>query len=165
MSKIHGGLNNANFKKPEDILDCSICPETGKRATSECKNAYIEYFLKNTLPELCDQHKGRELEKNKEKTNQTKIEKTIEDNPQDIDVEDPQQILNKPITENRNQEGRGLNNTNSNITNSMNNENTSKNIDTTKDNTKFSNTNHTTQNISTRENTDGVDKEKNVNSN
>ena len=47
----------------------------------------------------------------------------------------------------------------------MNNENTSKNIDTTKDNTKFSNTNHTTQNISTRENTDGVDKEKNVNSN
>ena len=91
MSKIHAGLKNANFEKPSTISTCNICSETGKIATTECTNVYTEYYLQNTIPDLCDKHSGTELKKNT--TTKTQNENgTVEEITKDIDAIDPQQI-------------------------------------------------------------------------
>lgn len=91
MSKIHAGLKNANFEKPSTISTCNICAETGKIATTECTNVYTEYYLQNTIPDLCDKHSGTELKKNT--TTKTQNENgTVEEITKDIDAIDPQQI-------------------------------------------------------------------------
>ena len=90
MSKIHTGLKSATFEKPDSVDSCIICADTGKIATTGCSNTYTEYFLKNTIPELCDKHSGvqvREKDTNKTQDRQ----ETIQGITQDIDVVDPQQ--------------------------------------------------------------------------
>ena len=93
MSRIHTGLNSAKFEIPKSISSCSICTETGKRATTGCTNTYIEYFLWLTIPDLCDKHSGSTLPKSTDNTMQNKSEEIIQEITQDIDAIDPQQVL------------------------------------------------------------------------
>lgn len=56
MKQVHKNLENKNFERPENIEECKICPSSGKVANSRCQNAYTEYFIKGTLPEICNVH-------------------------------------------------------------------------------------------------------------
>ena len=64
MEKIHQDLPNANFgARPKDIVDVSICLDSGLIATEDCKNdprgnrVVVDMFLKGTEPkEACDKH-------------------------------------------------------------------------------------------------------------
>lgn len=56
MTKIHKNLEKANFDKPVNIETATICPTSGKVTNSNCKNSYTEYFLKGTIPEICNIH-------------------------------------------------------------------------------------------------------------
>lgn len=93
MSRIHTGLNRATFEKPKGVSSCTICSETGKKATTGCQNTYTEYFLWLTTPGLCNKHSGTALEENTTHTPQQKVEEIIKEITQDIDAEDPQQML------------------------------------------------------------------------
>lgn len=147
MSRIHAGLNSARFEKPSTVSSCTICAETGKKATTGCQNTYTEYFLWLTTPGLCDKHAGSALEENTNQTPQQKVEEIIQGITQDIDAEDPQQLL--PVTNNINDNS---SNTTTNqtmnattTTNSVNTTNTHTNTNTT---TNQTNTN-TTSNVNT----------------
>lgn len=103
MSRIHAGLNSAKFEKPNTVTACSICAETGKRATTGCPNTYTEYFLWLTTPDLCNKHAGSELKENTNNaTQQNKVEEIIQGITQDIDAVDPQQVLPNNITNHTN---------------------------------------------------------------
>lgn len=93
MSRIHTGLNRANFQKPNSIFSCMICAETGKKATTGCQNTYIEYFLRLTTPDGCNKHSGSELKENTTHvtTTQNKVQEVVQGITQDIDAIDPQQ--------------------------------------------------------------------------
>ena len=93
MSRVHAGLKGAEFEKPSSVTSCTICAETGKKATTGCKNTYIEYFLWLTAPGLCDKHSGTELKDNQNNQVQNKIQEVIQGITQDIDAVDPQQML------------------------------------------------------------------------
>ena len=132
MSRIHAGLNSAGFLRPNSISSCTICAETGKKATTGCTNTYIEYFLWLTTPGLCDKHSGSELKENNDHSPQHKVEEIIQGITQDIDAEDPQQIL----PNNTNKTNNTMNQTSNTTTNSTNSTqtnriNTTNNVNTT----------------------------------
>lgn len=56
MKEAHRNLKNANFEKPINIDEATICPTSGKVANSKCKNTYKEYFIHGTVPETCTVH-------------------------------------------------------------------------------------------------------------
>lgn len=137
MSRIHTGLNHATFEKPNSVSSCTICSETGKRATTGCKNTYTEYFLWLTTPSLCDKHAGSALEENSTHTPQQKVEEIIQGITQDIDAEDPQQML--PTTNSNN---------NSNLTNHTVTNQTTNSTSTTNSSINSTNNIHTNTNTS-----------------
>ncbi|WP_250278220.1 transglycosylase domain-containing protein [[Clostridium] colinum] len=64
MEKIHKDLPKANFgPRPKDIVDVSICLDSGLLATEDCKNdprgnrVIVDMFIKGTEPKkICDKH-------------------------------------------------------------------------------------------------------------
>lgn len=57
MRNVHENLMKGQFDKPKDVQEAVICKDTGKRATGNCKNTYVEYFRKGTAPkDVCDKH-------------------------------------------------------------------------------------------------------------
>lgn len=57
MKSIHSNLNNKSFEKPSSIEEAKICKDTGLKATSNCKNTYIEYYVPGTTPtDYCKKH-------------------------------------------------------------------------------------------------------------
>lgn len=149
MSRIHAGLNSSKFEKPTSVSSCTICAETGKKATTGCQNTYIEYFLWMTTPDLCHKHSGSELEENTNSAPQHKVEEIIQGITQDIDAEDPQQTL--PKTNNTNTTTNTTNHTSNSTTNNntiTQNINTSNTVNTTntQNSTNSSNTNTNTTN-------------------
>lgn len=64
MSRIHEGLEYREFKRPDDIVECSVCKKSGKLAVAglcDCdprgSMVETEYFAKGTEPtEVCDHH-------------------------------------------------------------------------------------------------------------
>ena len=55
MTKIHKNLINANFDKPGDVEEVMVCKDSGKKASDWCKDVYVEYFRKGTVPnERCE---------------------------------------------------------------------------------------------------------------
>lgn len=143
MSRIHAGLNSSKFVKPNSVTSCTICAETGKKATTGCPNTYTEYFLWLTAPDLCHKHSGSELTENVDNTPQHKVEEIIQGITQDIDAEDPQQLL--PKTNNTNNQNTTTNNTSNSITNTTNkittNTTNTNNHTNSKNNTNTTNTN------------------------
>lgn len=57
MKAIHKGLSSAKFEKPSNIVQATICLDSGKVATSSCARTYTEYFVKGTVPDACEGHK------------------------------------------------------------------------------------------------------------
>lgn len=57
MKKIHENLIKGDFDRPKNVEEVVVCKDSGKRSTGGCKNTYIEYFRKGTVPnEKCDKH-------------------------------------------------------------------------------------------------------------
>lgn len=58
MNQIHNKLEPSNFSNllNSNLERITICNETGLYATDNCKNTYSEYFLKGTVPEVCNKH-------------------------------------------------------------------------------------------------------------
>ena len=61
MSRIHTGKQGATFEKPYAITQATICAKTGQKARSGCTDTYTEYFLWFTVPGLCAEHSGEEV--------------------------------------------------------------------------------------------------------
>ncbi len=158
MSRIHTGLKSAKFEKPNTVISCKICAETGKKATTKCQNTYTEYFLWLTAPDLCTKHPGSELKENSgDNKTQNKVEEIVQGITQDIDAVDPQQVL---PNNNKNQEKQNQiqnNNTHiNNITNTTNTVNANKNntnITINNTNTINTQTNNLNTNTTVNENT------------
>ena len=146
MSRIHAGLQTARFEKPNTVSSATICAETGKRARTGCTNTYTEYFLWLTVPELCDEHSGSEVDNsnsNNTSNNTTNnIQEIIQGITNDIDAIDPQESQRENMTT-----------TNSNITNSSNTTNTNNN--TTNSSNTNSNRTNTSSNTSNTNSTGG----------
>ncbi len=56
MKDVHKDLAKKRFTKPSNIVTATICRQSGKVATNECKNTYTEYFVSGTVPAACDGH-------------------------------------------------------------------------------------------------------------
>lgn len=167
MSRIHTGLNTATFEKPNTVSSCTICAETGKKATTGCPNTYTEYFLWFTTPGLCDKHAGSELKENTNNTTQNKVQEIIQGITQDIDAVDPQQVQ-----QNNNTTNNTTTNTNTNqTTNTMNNTSTNNNSTNTTNNnsnnkpTSNSSTNGNTTNLNTTNTTNSSNTSTNADNN
>ncbi len=146
MSRIHAGLQTARFEKPNTVSSATICAETGKRARTGCTNTYIEYFLWLTVPGLCDEHSGSEVDNsnsNDTSNNTTNnIQEIIQGITNDIDAIDPQESQRENMTT-----------TNSNTTNSSNTTNTNNN--TTNSSNTNSNRTNTSSNTSNTNSSSG----------
>ena len=57
MKKVHSGLEEAKFIKPDNVVTATICMDSGKRATESCSRTYTEYFVRGTVPDYCEGHK------------------------------------------------------------------------------------------------------------
>lgn len=167
MSRIHVGLQTATFEKPNSIQTATICATTGKRARSNCPNTYTEYFLKNTVPGLCDEHSGSEYTNTSRDSETTNNRNTIVQNiTQDIDAEEPPrttpptQTTTNTTTNDTNKSSNSLRNDTNQTTNQATNTNrpinnttnTNHNGNTTNSNTS-NNTNSTNSNTASNSNT------------
>lgn len=57
MKDVHENLIKADFEKNKNVQEVVVCKDSGKRATGGCRNTYVEYFRKGTVPnEKCDKH-------------------------------------------------------------------------------------------------------------
>ena len=56
MKKIHEGKSSSQFTRPDGVVYATICRDSGKRATSQCKNTYSELFVSGTVPRECEAH-------------------------------------------------------------------------------------------------------------
>ena len=147
MSRVHAGLNSASFEKPNTVSSCTICAETGKKATTGCPNTYTEYFLWLTIPDLCSNHTGSELKENTNNTTPNKVQEIIEEITQDIDAEDPQQVP---------QSNTSTNNINTTTNTNVNNSSNMVTTNNTSSNTNRNNTNVTNTNSSNSSSTKNV---------
>lgn len=152
MSRIHTGLNSAKFETINTVSSCTICAETGKKATTGCQNTYTEYFLWFTTPGLCDKHTGSELQENTNTTTPNKVQDIIEGITQDIDAEDPQQIPQNNNTTTTNTTNTNTN-TNTNQSNHTVNQNTTNSNNIHSNSVVTNSTNNTTNRTNTQNNT------------
>lgn len=107
MSRIHAGLETAKFEKPNTVSSATVCASTGKRAREGCKDTYTEYFLMFTVPSLCDEHTGDEIDKNNASSSNNSsltnsVQNIIQGITNDIDAIDPQESQRENITVNTN---------------------------------------------------------------
>ena len=58
MKTIHKPLANANFIRPDGIVEATICTSSGGLANSNCSNRRTEVFVKGTVPASCEGHSG-----------------------------------------------------------------------------------------------------------
>ena len=57
MKNVHENLIKTDFERPKNVEEIVVCKDTGKRASGGCKNTYVEYFRKGTVPnDKCDKH-------------------------------------------------------------------------------------------------------------
>ena len=89
MNRIHDGLSSKEFEKPKKVEAVTICGDTGKIATTGCTNTYTDYFLKKTVPGVCDKHDGSEITGVKDKSSQSG---TIQGSYTEIDEEEPPRL-------------------------------------------------------------------------
>lgn len=59
MSEIHKGLAGSRFEPTSNIVTATVCADSGLLASNRCTNKYSEIFIKGSLPETCDAHKGQ----------------------------------------------------------------------------------------------------------
>ena len=114
MNRIHSGLNNANFIKPNKVVCETICSETGRKATTGCSNTYIEYFWKDTVPSSCVIHTGVTVQTTT--TSKPQSSGLIQGSTTEIDAEEPPRTANEENNNSFNQPTNEIinNNTSSN---------------------------------------------------
>ena len=56
MTQIHSHLPPAKFEIPNGVTKQTVCIDSGNLANFNCKHTYTEYFLKDTVPDICKQH-------------------------------------------------------------------------------------------------------------
>lgn len=159
MSRIHTGLKTAYFTKPYSVQEVKVCSETGLKARTGCKDTYIEYFLRSTVPGLCNKHSGTEI-KNSETEHKTEnTNSTVQGIKNDIDAEEPVMNTNVVTTDNKkenttNTSSNKNNNTNNNMNSNKNtNSNTNTNTNTNSNINTNTNSNKNNTNINTNINT------------
>ena len=86
MNRIHSGRAGARFENPGKVETAMICGNTGKVATTGCQDAYLDFFIKGTVPDLCDIHTGSRANKVEQNNNTSK---TITTTNKEIDEEEP----------------------------------------------------------------------------
>lgn len=144
MKDIHSNLQGTSFIKPSNIIETTICKETGLVANVGCTNTYTEYYLKGTNPkEKCNKHLSSKLtttnntkkdDTKKTETNTTTNNKTkTNENNTDINITNE----NKKVDTKTNTAKNETNNNASNTTkkNETNNNKTTNKLNTTKNNT------------------------------
>ena len=99
MTRIHSGKASARFIKPSKIETATICSETGKVATTGCAKTYTEYFIKGTVPGICDKHAGNAITTNYDTTNKNSSE-TITVTDKEIDEKEPAREVRNETSEN-----------------------------------------------------------------
>ena len=98
MHRVHAGKISAHFKISSELKACKVCSKTGLRARTNCPNSYTEYYLSGTVPKLCTEHSGNEVEIVVEKNtttndnNKSAIDKVIKEIKTEIDAIDPQEV-------------------------------------------------------------------------
>lgn len=53
MKEVHEDLESAEFKEPSGIVTATVCKQTGRVATKNCKDKYTEVFASGTVPGEC----------------------------------------------------------------------------------------------------------------
>ena len=61
MTDIHKDLEGKTFKRPNGIVEETICRATGCLATTGCTDTYTEIFASNHLPEKCQGHGSQSI--------------------------------------------------------------------------------------------------------
>ncbi|MCC8150277.1 MAG: PBP1A family penicillin-binding protein [Lachnospiraceae bacterium] len=57
MSRLHEGLEDTGFSRPDGIVTCTICNESGLLASGSCTSTHTEYFASGTAPtSVCNSH-------------------------------------------------------------------------------------------------------------
>ena len=56
MTRIHKGLDNASFERPDGIVEATVCRKTGCLASETCTDVYKEIFTSDNMPEKCEGH-------------------------------------------------------------------------------------------------------------
>ena len=165
MKNIHGGLEKAEFKKPNWIESKTICAESGKIANSGCKETYTEYFLLGTSPKECDKHKGTTIKENST-TNSNTNNKVQNEGIFDDDIYEEKDAFDINRNENKTNNQSNSNQTNNNVENStkpnnnnQNKNNTSSGKQNTTNTTNKQNTVNNTSNSSNKVNTTNTNKQ------
>ena len=171
MSRIHTGLKTAYFTKPYSVQEVKVCSETGLKARTGCKDTYTEYFLRSTVPGLCNKHSGTEIKASETEHKNENTNSTVQGIKNDIDAEEP--IMNTNVITTTDSKKDNTANTNSNKNTNTNtnineniNSNTNKNTNTNSSSNSNINTNDSKNNTNTNENkTTNTNKDNNSNSN
>ena len=58
MKTIHKPLENADFVRPDGIVEATICTSSGGLALPSCANKRTEVFVQGTVPAECEGHSG-----------------------------------------------------------------------------------------------------------
>lgn len=143
MQNIHSGLPNANFEMSKGIVTSTICRDSGKVANSSCPNTFTEYFLKGTVPDMCTQHSGSNLNTKTNTNKSTTNNKTVQ-NSNNTTTDNP---VSQPQSNTDNQE-----NNNSSIQNTTNDYVAQNVTSNTTSNTITNNNTSTNNNISSSDN-------------
>ena len=61
MKTIHKSLANANFARPDNIVEAAVCTATGESATGKCSSKTTELFVKGTVPSACEGHSAYDI--------------------------------------------------------------------------------------------------------
>lgn len=121
MSKIHNKLDNKNFERPDNIIEKSICTQSGGVATHFCPTSRTEIFIKGTeVKSYCKIHTSssseEEIDENKdpedspsdiinkwlkEDTDNSNNENTQNQNTNNTQNQGNQTNQNKPTTQNQ----------------------------------------------------------------
>ncbi|MCD8148512.1 MAG: PBP1A family penicillin-binding protein [Clostridiales bacterium] len=57
MSRLHEDLEDTGFTKPDGIVTCTICNDSGLLASGSCTSTHTEYFASGTAPtSVCSSH-------------------------------------------------------------------------------------------------------------
>ncbi|MCD8218131.1 MAG: PBP1A family penicillin-binding protein [Clostridiales bacterium] len=57
MSRLHEDLEDTGFSKPDGIVTCTICNDSGLLASGSCTSTHTEYFSSGTAPtSVCSSH-------------------------------------------------------------------------------------------------------------
>ena len=61
MKKVHENKEAKLFEKPGNVVTARVCKKSGKCATADCTDTYVEYFVEGAVPGKCEGHNSFEV--------------------------------------------------------------------------------------------------------